>query len=441
MGVITLLGSAQTRLIADLLLNRLGPIELESRSLRVDKPEAFQGDERDVMFMGLVASPEGEDGPKRIGALSKRGDKQRLNVAASRARDQVWVFHSARPEELAGSDFRKAYLEYLAKPSADQLDHGPGEVLPDVRHEAFDSLFEQRVYLALVESGFRVRPQYPVGRYRIDLVVEGGARRLAIECDGDEFHGADQRGDDALRQRELERLGWTFWRVRGSQFFRDPTGSLRPLRELLASLSIEPLVMEATVAVSEEIEAPHVAADLEQKVAAPAEAATLSATTVSPGPAATRVPAGVIPVGRRSLDRLRCEADLLSERLAHGAPHTPGADARIRRAAARTWDKRAEEIEERLTEVRWVLERAHVVDSSQLGNRSWPGAVVKCRSKTTGEEFSVVVSGVDLGGEYEHVSPTAPLGEITAAAEVGATYAFDAPNGSRETVEIISVSD
>src|SRR5690606_14752008 len=46
MGVITFLGSAQARLISDLLLDRLGPIEMENRALRVDKPEAFQGDER-----------------------------------------------------------------------------------------------------------------------------------------------------------------------------------------------------------------------------------------------------------------------------------------------------------------------------------------------------------------------------------------------------------
>ena len=40
--------------------------------------------------------------------------------------------------------------------------------------------------------GYRVRPQVPAYGYRIDLVVTGGENRLAVECDGDEWHGAEQ---------------------------------------------------------------------------------------------------------------------------------------------------------------------------------------------------------------------------------------------------------
>jgi very-short-patch-repair endonuclease len=51
------------------------------------------------------------------------------------------------------------------------------------------------------------------GAYRIDMVVEGeGDVRLAIECDGDEYHGPDKWADDMNRQRILERAGWVFWR-------------------------------------------------------------------------------------------------------------------------------------------------------------------------------------------------------------------------------------
>ncbi|HEX6198103.1 MAG TPA: AAA domain-containing protein, partial [Jiangellaceae bacterium] len=237
------------------LLDRLGPIEMENRSLRVDRPEAFQGDERDVIFLGLVTSLEGDDGPRRIGVLSKRSDQQRINVAASRARDQVWVFHSVRPDQLSGGDVRRQYLEYLAQPGLDQ-DPDLGEVRPDVLHPAFDNIFEQRVYLAITARGYRVLPQYPAGRYRIDLVVMGGTDRLAIECDGDEFHDAGGEADDIVRQRELERLGWTFWRVRGSQFFRDPAAALEELWDLLDRLGIEPEPPTAEVSVHEEVTAP-----------------------------------------------------------------------------------------------------------------------------------------------------------------------------------------
>jgi superfamily I DNA and/or RNA helicase len=55
MGVISLLGSAQARLINDLLLRELPPEELAKRRLRCGDAYAFQGDERDVMFLSMVA--------------------------------------------------------------------------------------------------------------------------------------------------------------------------------------------------------------------------------------------------------------------------------------------------------------------------------------------------------------------------------------------------
>jgi REase_MTES_1575 len=43
--------------------------------------------------------------------------------------------------------------------------------------------------------------------------VDGNdGRRLAVECDGDSFHGPEQWRDDMRRQRVLERVGWRFWR-------------------------------------------------------------------------------------------------------------------------------------------------------------------------------------------------------------------------------------
>jgi hypothetical protein len=39
----------------------------------------------------------------------------------------------------------------------------------------------------------------------------------------------------------LERLGWTFHRIRGSAYYRDPDGALGGLWERLESLEIEPV--------------------------------------------------------------------------------------------------------------------------------------------------------------------------------------------------------
>ncbi|MFE3496126.1 AAA domain-containing protein [Streptomyces sp. NPDC059175] len=239
-GVITLLGAGQKYLIEDLLADRIPLDERQRRRLRVGNAEEFQGDERDIVFISTVVSLTGPDGPRRPGHFTSSLNRQHLNVAASRARDQVWLFHSFTLTELGETDLRRAYLDWFSRPAEEQDGLGLGEVRPDVPHEAFDSLFEQRVYLALRARGYRVRPQYPAGRYRIDLVVEGGTRRLAVECDGDAFHTEENADADAARQRELERVEWTFVRIRGSRFFLDPERALEPLWAGLDRLGIEP---------------------------------------------------------------------------------------------------------------------------------------------------------------------------------------------------------
>ncbi|GHC83942.1 hypothetical protein GCM10007079_25460 [Nocardiopsis terrae] len=241
MGVVTLTGTAQQALIEEMLSDAL-PLETRvERQLRVGSAAAFQGDERDVMFLGCVYAPFDTDGePRRPAPFSGVPDQQAVNVAASRARDQVWLFHSFALTDLGAHDMRRRYLDYLSRPAEDQAGTGVGHVPADERVEPFDSLFEQRVYRALHERGYRVRPQFEAGRYRIDLVVEGGSRRLAVECDGDAFHTEANAEDDAARQRELERVGWTFVRIRGSRFFRDPDEALRPLWRQLEHMAIEP---------------------------------------------------------------------------------------------------------------------------------------------------------------------------------------------------------
>ncbi|WP_435212160.1 AAA domain-containing protein [Streptomyces sp. bgisy034] len=294
MGVITLLGAGQKFLIEDLLADRIPLDERQRRRLRVGNAEEFQGDERDVVFISLVVSLTGPDGPRRIGSYSSALYRQHINVAASRARDQVWLFHSAALTELGETDLRRAYLDWFSRPAEEQDGPSLGEVRPDVPHEAFDSLFEQRVYLALRARGYHVRPQYPAGRYRIDLVVEGGTKRLAVECDGDAFHTEENADADAARQRELERVGWTFVRIRGSRFFLDPERALEPLWAELERLGIETGAQLAGRRSAE--------GEAEARFAAEAEAAVATGvvdehvtTNEEPAPAPTREAEPVTP--------------------------------------------------------------------------------------------------------------------------------------------------
>ena len=90
--------------------------------------------------------------------------------------------------------------------------------------------------------GYRVQPQVKVGPYAIDLVVEGhDDRRLAIELDGDAYHGPERWSEDLARQRVMERVGWRFWRCWGSSFLLDPDACMDDLLFALRSVGIEPI--------------------------------------------------------------------------------------------------------------------------------------------------------------------------------------------------------
>jgi very-short-patch-repair endonuclease len=251
MGVISLLGEHQAKLIERLLLKRIGAEEIDQRRIVCGDAYAFQGDERHVVFLSMVVAVKGEDS-KGFTPLTKKDAKQRFNVAASRAQDQLWLFHSVMPEDVGNREcMRHRLLTYFYDPAR----HAVGSIgvdLADLRQQAanpdrpelapapFDSWFEVDVYLRIADRGFRVIPQYKAGRKSIDLVVEGRTR-LAIECDGDRFHTDENFDEDMSRQRQLERANWRFWRVRGSAFYRDPDAALALLWARLSELGIEPM--------------------------------------------------------------------------------------------------------------------------------------------------------------------------------------------------------
>lgn len=245
MGVIVLQGDAQARLIEDLLLKELGAEEMERRRLICGNPYSFQGDERDVMFLSMVAAKN-----ERIGPLTKPADERRFNVAMSRARDQVWLFHSVQLEDLSEKDIRKRLLEFFLNPRHIHLAGiDKNELERRARHDnrkivpppaPFDSWFEIDVALELLRRGFTITPQFEVAGKRIDLVVEGGHSRLAVECDGDHWHGLDRYEEDMRRQRQLERCGWEFFRIRESTFYAEKYAALRDLWLMLEERGIYP---------------------------------------------------------------------------------------------------------------------------------------------------------------------------------------------------------
>ncbi len=255
MGVIVLQGKAQATLIEQLLLKKIDSVKITFDDLFVKRrlicgdPYSFQGDERNVIFLSMVAAPN-----QVISALTKQSDQKRFNVAASRAQDQMWLFHSANIDELSQSCFRRKLLEHFINPKS-TIETALGENAEHIRKLAhtsnrqnesppkpFDSWFEVDVALEIAARGYRVIPQVEViQNKRIDLVIEGLQSKLAVECDGDHWHGPEKYDEDMERQRQLERCGWTFHRVRESEFYYFKESALNKLWSALQSYGIHPI--------------------------------------------------------------------------------------------------------------------------------------------------------------------------------------------------------
>lgn len=221
--------NAHIKKLREQLLLNVGPREMASRQLKIGSASEFQGSERDVMFLSLVdAPPEGGRIRTRPLEYSGRNRKfvQQLNVAVSRAREQLWIFHSFGPGDLGENDARQKILE----------DHV--SVSPDLESELMKcNGFESDVVMALHASfpEAEIRTQVEALGYFIDIVIthENG-NRLAVECDGDRWHLDDSSmRSDLYRQRALERVGWRFYRFLSSEWYGDEESHLSTIRVLL----------------------------------------------------------------------------------------------------------------------------------------------------------------------------------------------------------------
>jgi very-short-patch-repair endonuclease len=230
-GVISLIGDKQAKLIQGRLIETIGIEAITSHRIICGNASTFQGQERDIIFLSMVACPSTSR------AQTARLMEQRFNVAMSRARDRMYLVRSVAASMLSEKDLKAAVIEHFRNPMGAAVIAQPKDVL-----EACDSDFERDVGKCLLDLGYRVRPQVPVGAFRIDFVVEGeGNRRLAVELDGDRYHGPERWAEDQHRQRAMERLGWVFWRCWGSHWLSDRQGSLDDLLATLVRLGIEPV--------------------------------------------------------------------------------------------------------------------------------------------------------------------------------------------------------
>lgn len=232
-GVISLIGSKQAALINRMLLDAVGEEVYMRHRIACGDSATFQGNERDIVFLSMVADAAHKQSQTALHF------EQRFNVAMSRARDRLYLVRSVREEELKPEDLKAKVLRHFRDPMK-----GSQRFKGDLA-SLCDSDFERAILGRLLDRGYHVTPQVGALGFKIDLVVEGaGDRRLAIECDGDQYHGPERWADDMTRQRVLERVGWRFWRCWASSFTVDPDGCMADLFQTLDVNGIRPAPAE-----------------------------------------------------------------------------------------------------------------------------------------------------------------------------------------------------
>lgn len=188
-GIVTF-NMQQRDLIETRLRERGGEDVLESLEdpdgLFVKNLENVQGDERDTIFFSVAFSPNSRgEVPLNFGPLNREGGERRLNVAVTRAREEVVVFSSFDPAQLhaerstsVGLQHLRDYLDLAAR-GVSTLASGSGQAGAVDRHR--DDVAD-----ALRARGLQVRTSMGLSDFRVDLGVgpEDGDLVLAVMLDG-----------------------------------------------------------------------------------------------------------------------------------------------------------------------------------------------------------------------------------------------------------------
>lgn len=214
--------------------------------------ETVQGDERDTIIFS-VAYAKDEQGRlyMNFGPINRDGGERRLNVAFTRAKYNIKLVASMRSVDMdisgsksEGVRLLREYLDY-AENGAVALSRAV--TLTETRNVESD--FESEVLSFLENNGYAVDTQVGCSEYRIDLAVKrpnSSDYVLAIECDGASYHSSKTARDrDRLRQSVLENMGWQFYRIWSTDWFKTPAEEKkRLLAAVNAALAEKPKEME-----------------------------------------------------------------------------------------------------------------------------------------------------------------------------------------------------
>lgn len=195
---------AQADRIRDAVARRLPAGQLKGWRFESQTADGFQGDERDLVLLGLVGGPDPNDVPNFYAR-----DRNRFNVAVSRARGLLHVFGDQQWAATCGLDTLESLVR--AWKSWREKESQP------VRADLIGPVWEPRFAGALRAAGVEYFQQYPACGFYLDFALLREGKKLAVEVDGETYHRDAQgnlRIEDVRRDQMLRAAGWSvlrFW--------------------------------------------------------------------------------------------------------------------------------------------------------------------------------------------------------------------------------------
>ena len=193
--------------------------------------ENVQGDERDTIIISTTYGKNLTTGIVRnaFGPINKENGWRRLNVLLTRAKKRIVVITSLHSSDIKIEQTSKRGLKefrnFLVFCETGDIKHVEGK--GELTRGGTESPFEYAVKQILEQHGFEVETQIGIAGYFIDLAIRDPRNTniflVGIECDGATYHSSKSARDrDKIRQRVLESLGWRFYRIWSTDWFRNP---------------------------------------------------------------------------------------------------------------------------------------------------------------------------------------------------------------------------
>lgn len=214
--------------------------------------ENVQGDERDYIFISMGKYRENNKPLNmNFGPINQEGGERRLNVLVTRAKESIKIFSAIKAYDFdmektnrIGVRLLRDYLDF-----AERKEQAIFSAITEDNQAEFDSPFEESVYNVLNSKNIHVVKQVGCADYKIDLAIvdkdKPGKYILGIECDGASYHSSKTARDrDWLRQKCLENLGWTIYRIWSTDWFKNRQHEIEKLLNAVKNAENEINIIE-----------------------------------------------------------------------------------------------------------------------------------------------------------------------------------------------------